>query len=176
MKRNSTTLIIAVGLALTSFFTSKASAQQVDRSPRKCPDSGYAGFVTATDSTFSDAKALKAILTRHGFGVRCIWHSTMERLFERLGTRREAVFVTSRGDFEVYFFQAPDGAERVKVTEEPVGRMWRYTFGRNSQGDPSVTSVTMEGNRTYFVQVHRWLIMVDNPDLAAALRQLLLSV
>jgi hypothetical protein len=33
----------------------------------------------------------------------------------------------------------------------------------------------MNGSRTYFVQVRRWCIMVDGPDLAADLRQLLSS-
>ena len=158
--------LLALVLAQTSLSAGATPPSRV----RPCSHQDSLGVLRPGDSTFGDAEVLRKLLTEHGFVVHCVIRSTFASFgASALGTRREAAFLTSRGDFEMLFFPPPAGAERVQVKEERAGSGWRYSFPpRSGPGDTIYAA-----RRQYFVRSRRWFIVVQDSSLATELRGVL---
>ena len=131
---------------------------------RPCAAADSAGMLKPSDHGFTDARQFERFLRDHGFVVHCVIRSTFQSFIWRWP---EAAFLTDRGDIEVRFFPSPHGAEQVRVNEARVGSGWRYSFpGHRGAGDTLYAK-----DRQYFIRAGRWLVLVDDPALAAELRR-----
>jgi hypothetical protein len=120
---------------------------------------------------YADAMELAQTLSEHGFIIKCVLGSKMDRLFE--GMKGAALFRTNRGDFEALFLPKAQTFAEVNVIEQRRDNEYIYSF----QGNPKPWPANrMEGpRRTYFLKHANQLLVIDDDQLRARLEEILNS-
>ena len=100
----------------------------------ECSSNDLLGLIKPDDPAYTDAMELAETLRGHGFMVRCVGQSKMNRVFE--GQSGAALFKTDQGDFEALFLPKPQTFDLVKSIERRENDRFLYSF----QGDPPQVS------------------------------------
>jgi hypothetical protein len=125
---------------------------------KECQDSS---LLQPNDSEYSDAMELALFLRNNGFIVHSLHRSKMSGFFS--GVDKAALIRTDNGGFEVMFFPAMDGAEKVQVLEERKAGRYFYSFREQPN---STLGDSIDSNRPqYFIRHRNLFIITDDRDL-----------
>jgi hypothetical protein len=122
---------------------------------------------------YADAIELKGILESHHIRVSCIAGTTIGSYF--LGDPKSASIATDVGRFDVDFFPAPDGAEKVSYESSGSGRHYHYVFRTNQPGFTRQQVIDPDGPLR-IVASGKWFVFVWSAATENAIRRVLSSV
>jgi hypothetical protein len=123
-----------------------------------------------TNPAYADAVELKGILEDHHIEVTCVAGTTIAGHF--LGDAKSASIATDAGRFDVAFFPAPDGAEKVSYEGSGSGRHYHYIFRTAQPGFQRQQIIDIDGPLR-IVARRKWFIFAWNAATEAAIRRAL---
>jgi hypothetical protein len=157
-------LCLMFGLQCTLF--SGSSIQAPPAASILAEESQDSSLLQPNDSEYSDAMEIAQLLRNNGFIVHTLHRSKMSGFFS--GVDKAALIKTDKGVFEVIFFPAMDGAEKVQVLEERKAGRYLYSFREqpNSTLGDSIDSKRPQ----YFIRHRNLFIIMDDQDLYTTLK------
>jgi len=122
------------------------------------------------DSAYADAMKFSRFLQNNGFTVRSVHRSKLESFFD--GVNKAAFIRTDEGIIEVIFFDDPNGAEQVRVSEERP-EAGRYIYSFKGQPNPNLHDRIDSNRPMYFIMHKDHLIVTDDKELDAKVKEAL---